>query len=371
MSALRDGLGGGTGISSIEEQTDFDVLWSGTNRIYFRDNGISIYSSADGKLTIASDGTGVDDIILSGAVQVADNMDINGALDIDATTTSTNAVVNIAQAGTGKGLVVDQNNTANPGIAFEIDDEATGATNEAVKITSARTGTVMNVIAEGDASTILILEGDAAASTTAGLLIDINNTGGTDEAFEIDDQSTAAKTVAKIAAASTGTIVLIDKEATGAGIGMEIQNAGTGDALLIDQNNTGDAGNAIEIDDEATGGTNPAVTIASARTGTILNVAAEGDCAKAIAVSIADGGTQTGIEVDHNETNGNAVGIKVDVASTGASAFAFHITGAGTDSGIIQTNSVATDCAIDQVGAAIRITNGSTTYYIPCLTSFT
>ena len=37
-------------------------------KIQFRDTGIYIQSSADGKLTISSDGSGADDIILNGNV---------------------------------------------------------------------------------------------------------------------------------------------------------------------------------------------------------------------------------------------------------------------------------------------------------------
>ena len=65
---MRDGMGPGTGLASIEEQMDLDVLWSIANKIYFRDAGISIHSNADGKLTITADGSGVDDITLSGTV---------------------------------------------------------------------------------------------------------------------------------------------------------------------------------------------------------------------------------------------------------------------------------------------------------------
>jgi len=43
-------------------------------KLSFRDSGIYINSGADGKLTIASDGTGADDITLSGSITLDDNI---------------------------------------------------------------------------------------------------------------------------------------------------------------------------------------------------------------------------------------------------------------------------------------------------------
>lgn len=111
------------------------------------------------------------------------------------------------------------------------------------------------------------------------------------------------------------------------------------------------------------------VAMSATTTNHVLAIAQAGT-GKGATISVADGSTTSGLEIDHNETNGAAVGMKIDVASTGATAFAFHITGSATNTGIIQT-AVQTDAAIDTMAAAIRITNGTTTYYIPCLTTFT
>lgn len=92
--------------------------------------------------------------------------------------------------------------------------------------------------------------------------------------------------------------------------------------------------------------------------------------AAGLTVTSADGvNTQAGLVIDNNETNGVATGLKIDLASTGT-ANAFEVTAVATNAGPIVTDGVTTDCAIDQVGAAIRITNGTTTYYLPCLTTF-
>jgi len=47
---------------------------SSDQKIQFRDTGLYIHSPADGKLKISADGTGADDITLSGAVTISDNV---------------------------------------------------------------------------------------------------------------------------------------------------------------------------------------------------------------------------------------------------------------------------------------------------------
>lgn len=240
---------------------------------------------------------------------VTGELEVAGFIDLNGTATSTNAALDLGQSTTGKCLFINQDNTADPGNCLEIDDQATGATSEVVKIASARTGVIANVIAEGDASTILILEADAAASSSRVLLIDRNNTGGTESSIEIDDEGTGASTCFKVASKTTGTVALFDAEGAIGTAGVEVQ-------------------------------------------------AADGIDAKPTLL------------IDNNETNGVATGIQIDIASTGA-ANAFIITAVATNAGPIITGSVATDCAVDQVGAVVRISNGTTTYYIPCLTSYT
>ncbi|MFA5132747.1 MAG: hypothetical protein WC444_05500 [Candidatus Paceibacterota bacterium] len=60
----------GTGDVSING----DALLATTKKVQFRDTGIYINSGADGKLTISSDGSGADDITLSGTVTLDANL---------------------------------------------------------------------------------------------------------------------------------------------------------------------------------------------------------------------------------------------------------------------------------------------------------
>lgn len=70
MGALKDGMGGGTGTSTARNEISNDIIITGTTRIYFRDSGISMHSNADGKFTIAADGTADNTIQLEGNVTI-------------------------------------------------------------------------------------------------------------------------------------------------------------------------------------------------------------------------------------------------------------------------------------------------------------
>jgi hypothetical protein len=82
---------------------------------------------------------------------------------------------------------------------------------------------------------------------------------------------------------------------------------------------------------------------------------------------VANGTTTAAIVVDHNETDGAAIGMHIDVASTGTEAFAFKFTGIATNTGILQTDSVGTEA--NSVAAVLRVQGGSTTYYIPLMST--
>jgi len=56
------------------QDVDIDLKLLDDRKVFFRDSGIFIQSSADGKLKLSADGTGTDDIILSGKVSVEDDL---------------------------------------------------------------------------------------------------------------------------------------------------------------------------------------------------------------------------------------------------------------------------------------------------------
>lgn len=68
--ALVDGLGGGTGIADILEEINVNTVITSTNRLYFRDAGLSIHSDADGRIVITSDGSSDDAIKFDGPATI-------------------------------------------------------------------------------------------------------------------------------------------------------------------------------------------------------------------------------------------------------------------------------------------------------------
>ena len=73
-----------------------------TGKLQLRDTGIYINSGADGKLTIAADGTGADDITLSGSVTITEGITMSGtpASAIDLTGVPTGVVFKSTDDGT-------------------------------------------------------------------------------------------------------------------------------------------------------------------------------------------------------------------------------------------------------------------------------
>jgi len=132
------------------------------------------------------------DLTISGNLSFGDastdTLTVTGYVDVNATTTNT-AAVDISQAGTGKCLVIDQNNTGSAGAALEIDDESTGS-NLLIDIKSARTGALAKIAAEGAATNVLELEA-ADGSTGTALLIDHNETDGAAVGIHVDIASTS------------------------------------------------------------------------------------------------------------------------------------------------------------------------------------
>ena len=68
--ALQDGLGGGTGIADIQEEINVNTIITGSNKLYFRDAGLLIYSDVDGKIIISSDGSSDEAIKFDGPTTV-------------------------------------------------------------------------------------------------------------------------------------------------------------------------------------------------------------------------------------------------------------------------------------------------------------
>jgi len=67
-------IGSGSGDTvNVKENATFAT----SKKLYFRDTGLYVNSGADGKLTISADGTGTDDITLSGTVTASDHITVS------------------------------------------------------------------------------------------------------------------------------------------------------------------------------------------------------------------------------------------------------------------------------------------------------
>jgi len=91
-------FGTGTGNVSING----DALLATNKKVQFRDTGLYINSGADGKLTISADGSGADDITLSGTVTLDANLTTPGRIICTASSASYDApVIGVGIWGTG------------------------------------------------------------------------------------------------------------------------------------------------------------------------------------------------------------------------------------------------------------------------------
>jgi len=137
-----------------------------------------------------------DALVVTGLSTFSATMDVNTVVDIDTTTTATNAIVDIAQTGTGQVLRVDQNSTTSTNIAFEIDDESTGAKN-LVKIAGKSTGTAIQINCE------------STTGAAVALAINSDSTDAAAYALDIDSESTGA-VINLAASATTVPIIALD-----------------------------------------------------------------------------------------------------------------------------------------------------------------
>lgn len=106
---MRDGLGDITGIADIPDQRTMSILFTTSTRLYFRDAGLNIYSSADGVLDIVSDTT----IALSGAVTMDSTVTVTGELLTSSDVTMTMAgtenlnIINTTLGAGVKGVYIE------------------------------------------------------------------------------------------------------------------------------------------------------------------------------------------------------------------------------------------------------------------------
>ena len=211
----------------------------------------------------------------SGAVNiesvVAQTTSSSMLLRIVQATGSTQTAVHLQNAGTGNGLLIDQNGN---GVSLNIDSEATTAT--VVNIASVNTSGVVldvrNAGAGGQAAYFANTNGSGAGTSVGidnsgtGHGLVINQVPATDagrqalRVFMTTDRTIADTALVKFEDQGSSTTEPTLEVRTGGGSGIELFNAGTGNGLLIDQNGNGvalkidNAGTSADIEMNATGG---------------------------------------------------------------------------------------------------------------------
>jgi len=117
-------------------------------KIQFRDTGIYINSGADGKLTISADGTGNDDITLSGAVVVGGGVALaHISKDTNYTTTADDCIVGVDSTGGAVTITLGSASVA-AGKIVVIKDAGGGASSNNITIDTEGSETI-----DGSAST--------------------------------------------------------------------------------------------------------------------------------------------------------------------------------------------------------------------------
>lgn len=161
----------------VHKKIDDTITVDTDKKIQFRDTGIYIQSSADGKLLISSDGSGADDITLTGNVTFSNDIAVTGDLTVsgdftfgDASTDTLTVTGKLdangdVDLGSGDDTV---NIGSGSGDTLNLADDLTVATTKKVQFRD--TGLYINSSADGQldivADTTVALSGAVTADST-------------------------------------------------------------------------------------------------------------------------------------------------------------------------------------------------------------
>lgn len=185
-----------------------NLLFKGASRIQFRDTGIYIGSSADGKLVISSDGTGADDITIVGSQTVTGDMvvtgdvTLTGDLDITGTLTSSGTYVAVPDGATYTVLA------ANSGKIHIMPDLTASCT---ISLPTAAAGLVYEFISKGVAEDAQNWVFDTGSDTNfyLGGLTELDTTGDT-VVLEVPDGDSNSKMTIVTPAPGTRILMICD-----------------------------------------------------------------------------------------------------------------------------------------------------------------
>lgn len=116
-----------TTVGELSKQLKDDITVNTNKKIQFRDTGIYLQSGEDGKLTVNADGTGTDDITLSGSVTMSEGFHVSateltasGAISanvsyVELNSTTPLIAATIAAPAAGRFLVITQTDAGTAG----------------------------------------------------------------------------------------------------------------------------------------------------------------------------------------------------------------------------------------------------------------
>jgi|3_EtaG_2_1085321.scaffolds.fasta_scaffold07601_4 hypothetical protein len=305
-------------------------------------------------------------------ITIADTVNDIGLTVTQNDTTNNPQAVSITNAGTGNGLVIDQNGTtANSETAGALFVSNTGNDGIGLNVFSDNTGDQVNKLvqfkaknAAFDTQVLEVFQGGSGGGIRVsnngagnGIFIDQNGEGGS---FYIDTEATSSTALEIYGQNTSGTMVhfenegiqasgqliaVIQEHATSAAGAVVVRNDGTGIGLLLDQNGEAlalsiDAENttsdAVLIDATTTTGDTLQISSSSLTTGRLatfysnsstidnvfVNMHLDHASSTAVLLNLINDGTGTGIVLDQN---GNARSLHIDSEATSLPAVEIDI----------------------------------------------
>lgn len=156
-----------TGIifSDVKNKIEETVTLRTNKKIQLRDTGLYIHSSADGKITISSDGTSTDDITLDGTVTISDDIALASGKTITGNLINEMATCTATGSKTWGGHLLLKPNSGtievtlgNPGVAGKLCIVSLGTVGDNhVKLTTAGTDGTKRITLNGSTESVVLI----------------------------------------------------------------------------------------------------------------------------------------------------------------------------------------------------------------------
>lgn len=272
--------------------------------------------------------------------------------------------------GTGIGLEINHNTTANTQPALSINNATAGESivaqaslNNVCKLTSTGSSNFGALIVEKTGSgiaNVLTVNNSSTSSGAKGIFIN-NTSANTSHALDIDNNSSGRSINAVVRSGNStanaqfthngsgNNVVITNATTAGDGINMSVSQNNTSHGITIAKSGSG-SGNSIRINDSASGGGNALHIIKNNGSGgRALDVNLNSTATSSEAAYITNAGLSAGLYINNSNASNTAGGLYVN--SNNASSHSVIITGTTKTTGSV------IDCG--NVGKIINLVNGS------------